>query len=144
VLTGLQSDDQGFAQVGVILAEALGLSHATIVMEVQVTADGLRVRRELEGGWFQWVAMPLPALLTIQSGINQLRYATLKGIMAAKKKEIRVVEAPAGLTPLVEIRSLAIPPKQKQTRLIPGAAPEAARELVRALREDARVLEGGA
>src|SRR6187551_1802086 len=144
VLTGLQSDDQGFAQVGVILAEALGLSHATIVMEVQVTGDGLRVRRELEGGWFQWVAMPLPALLTIQSGINQLRYATLKGIMAAKKKEIRVVEAPAGLTPLVEIRSLAIPPKQKQTRLIAGTAPEAAKELVRALREDARVLEGGA
>ena len=142
VLTGLQSDDQGFAQVGVILAEALGLSHATIVMEVQVTADGLRVRRELEGGWFQWVTMPLPALLTIQSGINQLRYATLKGIMAAKKKEIRVVEAPAGLTPLVEIRSLAAPAKQKETRLIPGTPPEAARELIRALREDARVLEG--
>src|SRR5918993_1008325 len=81
VLTGLQSDDQGFAQVGVILAEVLGLSHATIVIEVQVTGDALRVRRELEGGWFQWVTMPLPALLTIQSGINQLRYATLKGIM---------------------------------------------------------------
>ena len=144
VLTGLQSDDQGFAQVGVILAEALGLTHATIVMEVQITDASLRVRRELEGGWFQWVTMPLPALLTIQSGINQLRYATLKGIMAAKKKEIRVVEAASGLTPLVEIRSLAVPAKQKQTRLIPGAAPEAARELLRALREDARVLEGGA
>lgn len=91
VLTGLQSDDQGFAQVGVILAEALGLSHATIVMEVQVTGDGLRVRRELEGGWFQWVTMPLPALLTIQSGINQLRYATLKGIMAAKKKPVETL-----------------------------------------------------
>ena len=142
VLTGLQSDDQGFAQVGVILAEALGLSHATIVMEVQVSGESLRVRRELEGGWFQWVTMPLPALLTIQSGINQLRYATLKGIMAAKKKEIRVVEATAGLAPLVEIRSLAVPARQKETRLIPGAPAEAARELVRALREDARVLEG--
>ena len=144
VLTGLQSDDQGFAQVGVILAEVLGLSHATIVMEVQVTGEALRVRRELEGGWFQWVTMPLPALLTIQSGINQLRYATLKGIMAAKKKEIRVVPAPSGLTPLLEIRSLAVPAKQKETRLIPGAPAEAARELIRALREDARVLEGGA
>jgi electron transfer flavoprotein beta subunit len=143
VLTGLQSDDQGFAQVGVILAEALGLSHATIVMEVQVADGGLRVKRELEGGWFQWVALPLPALLTIQSGINQLRYATLKGIMAAKKKEIRTVPAPAGLTPLVEIRSLAVPEKQKQTRLIPGTPAEAARELVKALR-DARIVEGGA
>jgi electron transfer flavoprotein beta subunit len=143
VLTGLQSDDQGFAQVGVILAELLGLSHATIVMEVQVADRMLRVRRELEGGWFQWVSLPLPALLTIQSGINQLRYATLKGIMAAKKKEIRVVAAPAGLTPLVEIRSLAVPARQKQTRLLAGTPPEAAKELVRALREDARVLEGG-
>ena len=73
-----------------ILAERLGLPHATIIMEVAGRGVGRsRVKRELEGGWFQWVAMPLPAVLTIQSGINQLRYATLKGIMAAKKKEIR-------------------------------------------------------
>src|SRR4026207_1485801 len=88
-LTGLQSDDQGFAQVGVILAEKLGLPNATIIAEGQVQAASLRVKRELEGGWFQWVAMPLPAVLTIQRGINQLRYATLKGIMAAEKKENR-------------------------------------------------------
>ena len=94
VLTGLQSDDQGHAQVGVVLAERLGIPHATIIMEVQVEDGRLRVKRELEGGWFQWIALPLPALLTIQSGINQLRYATLKGIMAAKKKEVRKV-APA-------------------------------------------------
>ena len=91
VLTGLQSDDQGHAQTGVVLAERLGIPHSTIIMEVQVEDERLRVKRELEGGWFQWIAMPLPALLTIQSGINQLRYATLKGIMAAKKKEIRQV-----------------------------------------------------
>ena len=99
ILTGLQSDDQGFAQVGVILAEKLGRPHATIIMEVQADGGQLRVKRELEGGWFQWVAMPLPAVLTIQSGINQLRYATLKGIMAAKKKEIKKVTrlAPRGL-----------------------------------------------
>ena len=86
VLTGLQSDDQGFAQVGVVLAEKLDRPHATIVMEVQADPAGasVRVKRELEGGWFQWVAMPMPAVLTIQSGINQLRYATLKGIMGAK------------------------------------------------------------
>ena len=94
ILTGLQSDDQGSAQTGVVLAETLGMPHATIVMEVAVAEAALRVKRELEGGWFQWVAMPLPAVLTIQSGINQLRYATLKGIMAAKKKEIRVQPPP--------------------------------------------------
>ena len=99
MLTGLQSDDQGFAQTGVILAERLGLPHATIIMEVQVEGGALRVKRELEGGWFQWVGMPLPAVLTIQSGINQLRYATLKGIMAAKKKEIRKVGGAGGPAP---------------------------------------------
>ena len=97
VLTGLQSDDQGHAQVGVVLAERLGIPHATIIMEVQVEDGRLRVKRELEGGWFQWIALPLPALLTIQSGINQLRYATLKGIMAAKKKEVRKVTPAAPL-----------------------------------------------
>ncbi len=143
VLTGLQSDDHGFGQVGVVLAERLGIAHATIVMDVQVDGARVRVKRELEGGWFQWVTLPTPALLTIQSGINQLRYATLKGIMAAKKKELRQVAAPA-TAPRYSIRTLAVPEGGKQTRMIEGTPEDAARELVRALREDARVIEGGA
>jgi electron transfer flavoprotein beta subunit len=140
VLTGLQSDDQGFAQVGVVLAEALGMAHATIIMEVQVNGAELRVKRELEGGWFQWIAMPLPAVLTIQSGINQLRYATLKGIMAAKKKEIRAVPAPPKPAARQRIVSVYLPQKSKQTKLISGASADAAKELVRVLRDEARVL----
>ena len=140
VLTGLQSDDQGFAQTGVVLAEMLGIPHATIIMEVQVADGRLRVKRELEGGWFQWVSMPAPALLTIQSGINQLRYATLKGIMAAKRKEVRVVEAAAGLVPRQEILEIRVPEKTKQTRMIDGSPADAAAELVKALREEARVI----
>ncbi len=140
VLTGLQSDDQGFAQVGVVLAERLDAPHSTIIMDVQVEGTALRVKRELEGGWFQWVAMPLPAVLTIQSGINQLRYATLKGIMAAKKKEIKAVAAAAPASPRQRITSIYVPSKGKQTRLIGGSAAEAGKELVRILREDARVI----
>jgi electron transfer flavoprotein beta subunit len=140
VLTGLQSDDQGFGQVGVILAEKLGIPHATIIMDVQVSGSSLRVKRELEGGWFQWIAMPLPALLTIQSGINQLRYATLKGIMAAKKKEIKTVPAPAAAAAKQRILDLYAPVKAKQTRMIAGSAAEAAKTLVKALRDDARVI----
>ena len=140
VLTGLQSDDQGFAQTGVVLAELLGIPHATIIMEVQVAEGRLRVKRELEGGWFQWVSMPAPALLTIQSGINQLRYATLKGIMAAKRKEVRVVEAAADLAPSQEILEIRVPEKAKQTRMIDGSPADAAAELVKALREEARVI----
>jgi len=140
VLTGLQSDDQGHAQVGVMLAERLQIPHSTIIMEVQVEANRLRVKRELEGGWFQWIAMPLPALLTIQSGINQLRYATLKGIMAAKKKDIRKVAVPGGLAAAQQIIALASPTRSKQTQMITGSAPEAAKDLVRRLREEARAL----
>ena len=148
VLTGLQSDDQGFGQVGVVLAEKLGMPHATIIMEVQASASpstgsglgSLRVKRELEGGWFQWISLPLPALLTIQSGINQLRYATLKGIMAAKKKEIRKVPPPPSGDPTQRILSVHFPEKAKKTQMIAGSPAEAAADLIKRLREDARVL----
>lgn len=140
VLTGLQSDDRGFGQVGVILAERLGMPHATIIMEVEVGDGALRVKRELEGGWFQWIGLPLPALLTIQSGINQLRYATLKGIMAAKKKEIRKVIPTAIAGPGQSILSVYIPERGKQTQLIGGAPADAARELVARMRDEARVI----
>ncbi len=142
VLTGLQSDDQGFGQTGVVLAELLGIPHSTIIMEVEV-ADGqgaVRVKRELESGFFQWVTMPTPALLTIQSGINQLRYATLRGIMAAKKKEIRKLAPEVAPVSGQRIVGLYVPEKAKQTHFIAGSVPEAARELVRILREDARVF----
>jgi electron transfer flavoprotein beta subunit len=140
VLTGLQSDDQGFGQVGVILAEKLGMPHATIIMEVQASDSGLRVKRELEGGWFQWISLPLPSLLTIQSGINQLRYATLKGIMAAKKKEIRKVTPPSTAEPTQRIQRVYFPEKGKKTEMISGSSAEAAGTLVKRLREDARVI----
>jgi electron transfer flavoprotein beta subunit len=147
VLTGLQSDDQGHAQVGVMLAERLGMPHSTIIMEVQIdtsTGSGqgarLRVKRELEGGWFQWIGMTLPAVLTIQSGINQLRYATLKGIMAAKKKEIRRVPLPSGLAASQRILALSLPARTKHTKMITGSAADIARELARLLRDEARAL----
>src|SRR4051812_7528608 len=140
VLTGLQSDDQGFGQTGVVLAEKLGLPHATIIMDVQAEPPNLKVKRELEGGWFQWVSMPLPAVLTIQSGINQLRYATLKGIMAAKKKEIKAVTPAAAPAAKIKIASLYAPEKNRKTHLVQGAPAAAAKELVRLLREEARVI----
>lgn len=139
VLTGLQSDDQGFGQTGVILAERLGVPHATIVMDVELTDGAIRVKRELEGGWFQWVTMPLPALVTIQSGINQLRYATLKGIMAAKKKDVRTVAAQP-TSPRQQVLRVWLPEKGKRTHLLQGPPAQAARELVRRLRDEARVL----
>jgi electron transfer flavoprotein beta subunit len=146
ICTGLQSDDLGAGQTGVILAELLGLPHATIIMEVQVQDGRMKVKRELEGGWFQWVEMPLPALLTIQSGINKLRYATLKGIKAAKTKEIRrVTAADLGLTMdslagRQKVHRVYVPVKTKKTEFIEGSPKEVAAALVEKLQRSARVL----
>src|SRR6266576_1050043 len=144
IMTGLQSDDYGYGQTGVILAELLGLPHATVVIEIDETGEQLRVKRELESGWYQWYTMPKPALLTIQSGISQIRYATLKGIMAAKKKEIKEV-APAaevaGQPSHQLIEKIYLPQKSKQTQLLGGGdAKRGAVELAEKLRSEARII----
>jgi len=143
VLTGLQSDDLGYGQTGVILAEVLGLPHATIIMQVEKQDGGIRVKRELEDGWFQHVDMPLPALLTIQSGINKLRYATLMGIKKAKSKEVkRLTPAELGIAPRASVRieRMYPPEKSKHTQLLEGSPKEAAAKLVEKLKFEVRVL----
>ncbi len=144
ILAGIQSDDLGYGETGVVLAEILGLPHATLVMEIEKTGDqSIRVKRELEGGWFQWVALPLPALLTIQSGITTLRYATLKGIMKAKKKEMRQITASdvdLVKKSMLEIVRCSIPQRTKQTRILGGSTKEAATKLVEILQTEVPVL----
>jgi electron transfer flavoprotein beta subunit len=141
IMTGLQSDDYGFAQTGVILAELLGLPHATIVIDVDASGEELRVKRELESGWYQWYTMPTPALLTIQSGISQIRYATLKGIMAAKKKEIREVQPAAAAEAFQTISRVYFPQKTKQTQFLgDGDGKAGAAQLADKLRTEARVI----
>src|SRR6202162_4042931 len=144
IFTGLQSDDCGYAQTGVILAEILGLPHATIIMHIEKTGGGIRVKRELEAGFFQFVDMPLPAVLTIQSGINKLRYATLIGIKQAKNKPLRKValaEVQSAISSnLQKIERLYIPQKTKNTEFLEGAPGEVAKKLVEKLRNEVRVL----
>jgi electron transfer flavoprotein beta subunit len=143
ILTGLQSDDLGYGQTGVVMAEILGLPHGTIIMAVEKIGEGIRVKRELEDGWFQNVEMPLPAVLTIQSGINKLRYATLMGIKKAKTKEVkRLTVAELGVTaaPTASIERVYLPQRTKQTQLIEGSAREAAAKLVEKLRFEVRVI----
>jgi electron transfer flavoprotein beta subunit len=141
ILTGLQSDDLGLGQTGVVLAELLGIPHATLILHVEKTDTGLRVNRELEDGWFQQVDMPLPALLTIQSGGNKLRYATLMGIKKAKSKETRTVEAGApAAASTIELARIYLPEKQKRTEMLKGTAAEIAAQLVEKLRTEVRVL----
>ena len=117
IFTGLQSDDYGYAQTGVILAEIMGLPHATIIMQIEKTDAGIRVKRELEAGFFQFVEMPLPAVLTIQSGINKLRYATLIGIKQAKTKPLRkvtVAEVQSAMGPNLQKIENSISPRNRR------------------------------
>ncbi len=144
VFAGLQSDDASYGQTGVVLAELLGIPHGTIVIEVdrESLGESLRIKRELESGWYQWFSYKLPALFTIQSGISQIRYASLKGIMAAKKKEIREVTAAveafaAGQT----ISKVYMPLKTKQTQMLGnGDAKAGAVELVEKLKTEVRAI----
>lgn len=143
ILTGLQSDDLGLGQTGVVMAELLGIPHGTIIMQVEKLDGAIRVKRELEDGWFQHVEMPLPALLTIQSGGNKLRYATLMGIKKAKTKEVKMVAA-ADLGPVpqtsVVLERVSLPQKQKSTQMMTGSPAEVAAQLVEKLKFEVRVL----
>lgn len=142
VLTGLQSDDFGYGQTGVILAELLGLPHATIIMSVEVVNGALRLKRELENGYFQHIEMPMPALLTIQSGSNKLRYATLMGIKKAKTKEVRQVIAKnvgSGQSGIA-IDRVYLPERSKESQLFDGPVTLAVAKLVEKLKFEARIF----
>ena len=145
ILSGLQSDDLGYGQTGVLVAEMLGMAHATLVMETDVQDGKIKVKRELEGGWFQSVELPLPAVLTIQSGLNQIRYATIKGIMAAKRKEIKEIAiSDLGVSDAdasgIQMHKIYLPVKTKQTVVLEGDTADIVSKLVDKLKNEAKVL----
>jgi len=143
ILTGLQSDDHGFGQMGVLLAGLLDLPHATIIMAIEAENGKMRLKRELEAGWFQHIECPLPAVLSIQSGINKVRYATIKGIMDAKKKEIATLTRESlgvVLEPTQRVEKIYVPEKTKKTEFLTGTPKEVAGQLVEKLKFEARVI----
>lgn len=142
VLTGLQSDDTGMGQTGVLIGEMLGMSTGTLVMETDVQDNAIRVKRELESGWFQWVRLPLPASISIQSGLNTPRYPSLRGIMGAKKKEIKVVSLSDHQSDSISqsIEKVFVPQASKQTEVIEGDADAAVMRILEILKSDIKVL----
>jgi electron transfer flavoprotein beta subunit len=147
ILAGTQSDDWSYAQTGVLLAELLGIPHATIVMEIQAdpTQKKVKALREMESGWFQWVELPMPSVLTVQAGISQVRYASLKGIMQAKKKELRTIElSDLGIdwssVPQVEVVRVYFPEVDKKAEMLEGTTETVVEQLVEKLKKEAKVL----
>jgi electron transfer flavoprotein beta subunit len=146
ILTGVQSDDLGTGATGVMLAEFLGWPHATVAIAVRANPDAkaVEVDRELEGGVIETVELPLPAVVTVQYGANQPRYASLKGIMAAKKKPFTVWSVPdLGIPPsepMLEVKELVVPEKKSRVEILSGTPEESVTLLVEKLRKEAKVL----
>ena len=142
IFTGLQSDDTGMGQTGVLLGELLGMPTATLVIETEIHDDAIRVKRELESGWFQWVKLPLPSSISIQSGLNTPRYPSLKGIMGAKRKEIRNI-AVSDLNATAQnqlIKNVFIPQTSKQTEFVEGDSEQVVERIISILKSDIKVI----
>lgn len=139
ILSGLQSDDNGMGQTGVLLGELLNMSTATLAIETDIDQDKIRVKRELESGWFQWVELSAPSSISIQSGINQPRYPSLKGIMGAKKKEIKVISAPQ-ITKKQKINEIFIPKKSKETEFIESDVDSTVERIIDVLKTEVKVF----
>ena len=141
IFTGLQSDDTGMGQTGVLIGELLKMSTATLVIETDCTESNIKVKKELESGWFQWVTLPLPASISIQSGLNTPRYPSLKGIMGAKKKEIKIISFNDFVSsPMQKIETVFLPETSKQTEYIEGSSDEIATRLVDILKKEIKVV----
>tara|TARA_Y100000590_G_C15742941_1_gene1020929 strand:- start:2233 stop:3009 length:777 start_codon:yes stop_codon:yes gene_type:complete len=145
ILSGLQSNDVGFSQIGLLVAEYLNTSHASLVMGTELINDNkdVKVKLELENGWFQWSELTLPASLTIQSGINSPRYATLKGIMSVKNKEVKEFNKDNlnfSSNTSYKVLEKFIPQKSKETEKIEGSPDEIIEKLTDILKNKLRLI----
>tara|TARA_B100000003_G_scaffold190511_1_gene188642 strand:- start:134 stop:895 length:762 start_codon:yes stop_codon:yes gene_type:complete len=139
ILSGLQSDDSGMGQTGVLLGELLDMSTATLAIETDIDQNNIKVKKELESGWFQWVELESPSSISIQSGINQPRYPSLKGIMGAKKKEIKVIPAPQ-VEKRQSISEIFIPKKSKETEFIDSDIDSTVERIIEILKTEVKVF----
>ncbi|MEC7981099.1 MAG: electron transfer flavoprotein subunit beta/FixA family protein [Candidatus Neomarinimicrobiota bacterium] len=140
ILSGLQSDDTGMSQTGVLIGEFLGMSTATLVVETKIENDRIRLKKELESGWYQWVVLPIPASISIQSGINTPRYPSLKGIMGSKKKEIKCISSDLKSDQSQTIENISLPLKSKQTEIIELDVDGAVSRIMEILKSDVKVF----
>jgi electron transfer flavoprotein beta subunit len=143
IFTGALADDDGYTATGSMLAEMLGIPHATMVKKIELNGDVAKVNRELEGGLEEVVEIKLPAVLTIQTGINEPRYVSIMGIRKAMQKEIKVLgSAEIGLSEnevgelgsWIKLEKMYVPPVEKQAEFLKGTPDEVASKIVEILK----------
>ena len=142
IFSGLQSDDTGMGQTGVLIGEMLGISTATLAIKIKIQDNAIKIKRELESGWFQWITLPFPASVSIQSGLNNPRYPSLKGIMSAKKKEIKVIQEADHYSENLnqEIEKIFIPKTNKKTEIIDGDVDSTVTRIIEILKSEIKVI----
>ncbi|UCG30190.1 MAG: electron transfer flavoprotein subunit beta/FixA family protein [candidate division WOR-3 bacterium] len=129
IFTGCMATDDSYYQVGPVLAEMLGVPHATLVSKVEVSEEKVRVNRELEGGLIEHLEMSLPAVFAVQTGINEPRYASLIAIRRAAGKEIKILgkeDIPVETKTNSTLEELFVPPVGKRAEILTGSADEVA------------------
>ena len=143
ILTGTQAEDDGYSAVGPILAELLGIPHVTLVKRIELDGEIVKVNRELEEGFEEIVEVKLPALFTVQTGINEPRYVSVMALRKAMQKEIKVISfAETGLSERdvgeigswLKIEEIYLPPVEKQTKFLTGSPEEVAAKIVEILK----------
>lgn len=144
IFTGKEAIDDGAAQVSQLVAEYLGISHVAVVLNAEYLPSGVRCKREIEGGSFEVVEASFPVLIAAQKGMNEPRYASLPNIMKAKKKEIKVLKASdvgtSETDQKIRYKNYQLPPPKQAGKKISGDPAAQAKELVRLLHEEAKVL----
>ena len=138
ILSGLQSDDLGHGQTGIIVGELLNMSTGSLAVSTKLDGDQIAIKQEMEAGFFQNVRMSLPASITIQSGLNTPRYPSLKGIMGAKKKEIKTLDIDSSDQKL-KISKLYLPSSSNEITMIDGPADQIVENLVKVFKSEIKI-----
>mgnify|MGYP001422416885 FL=1 len=138
ILSGLQSDDLGHGQTGIIIGELLNMSTGSLAVSTQLKENQISIKQELEAGFFQNVRMSLPASITIQSGLNTPRYPSLKGIMGAKKKEIKTLDINS-VDQDSKISKLYLPSSSNEITMIDGSPDQIVEKLIKVFKTDIKI-----
>tara|TARA_B100000925_G_scaffold42947_1_gene27995 strand:+ start:2059 stop:2817 length:759 start_codon:yes stop_codon:yes gene_type:complete len=138
ILSGLQSDDLGHGQTGIIIGELLNMSTGSLAVSTKLDGNQIAIKQELEAGFFQNVRMTLPASITIQSGLNTPRYPSLKGIMGAKKKEIKTLDIDS-LDQSLKISKLYLPSSSNEITMIDGSSDQIVESLIKVFKSEIKI-----